>query len=225
MIVVNRNGHALEPGNEATLFEWVIFLFLFIFRWFTHFYAWGVLWNFTVFYHCVSVCVYNKPPTVPYMESALTFLSGLHVEEECHTPGLTQQHFDTLMAMALICLQVSRRLYECLFVSVFSKSKMHFLHYVLGIYFYTALGPTALLHIAPRPSKLSYILPVKFHALSSKKKKFFWKENLEAFLPIVSISNKRLLHIATPLHISYELQDPIHTCSYNPDIGSPWEAR
>ena len=97
------------------------------------------------------------------MESALTFLSGLHVEEECRTPGLTQHLFDMLVAMALICLQVSRRLYECLFVSVFSKSKMHFLHYVLGVYFYTALAPTALLHIAPRPSKLSYILPVNLN--------------------------------------------------------------
>ena len=112
------------------------------------------------------------------MESALTFLSGLPIEEECHTPGLTQQHFDTLVAMTLLCLQVSRRLYECLFVSVFSNSKMHFLHYVLGIYFYTALGPTALLHIAPRPGKLCYILPVSLLPVSllKKKRKFLRKE-------------------------------------------------
>ena len=104
------------------------------------------------------------------MESALTFMSGLPIEEECRAPGLTQQHFDTLVAMALLCLQVSRRLYECLFVSVFSKSKMHFLHYVLGIYFYTALGPTALLHIAPRSSKLCYIFPVSLLPVSLLKK-------------------------------------------------------
>ena len=104
------------------------------------------------------------------MESALTFMSGLPIEEECRAPGLTQQHFDTLVAMALLCLQVSRRLYECLFVSVFSKSKMHFLHYVLGIYFYTALGPTALLHIAPRSSKLCYIFQVSLLPVSLLKK-------------------------------------------------------
>lgn len=104
------------------------------------------------------------------MESALTFMSGLPIEEECRAPGLTQQYFDTLVAMALLCLQVSRRLYECLFVSVFSKSKMHFLHYVLGIYFYTALGPTALLHIAPRSSKLCYIIPVSLLPVSLLKK-------------------------------------------------------
>ena len=32
-------------------------------------------------------------------------------------------------------------------MSVFSDSKMAPVHYILGVYFYTALGPTALLHL------------------------------------------------------------------------------
>lgn len=56
--------------------------------------------------------------------------------------------FEVSVSLALICLQVSRRLYECLFVSVFSPTaSMHLLHYALGMYFYTAIGPTALLTI------------------------------------------------------------------------------
>ena len=57
------------------------------------------------------------------------------------------QCFEVLLALILICCQVVRRLYECLCVTVFSSSSMHFVHYVLGIYFYTALGPTTLTHL------------------------------------------------------------------------------
>ncbi len=60
---------------------------------------------------------------------------------------LTRAHFEVWLVLFLVCLQVSRRLYECLFVNVFSNNKMGLAHYILGLYFYTSVGLTALLHL------------------------------------------------------------------------------
>ena len=60
---------------------------------------------------------------------------------------MQQQHLDTAVVLSMLSLQVARRLYECLFVSVFSSSRIHVLHYVLGLFFYPAVALTALLHL------------------------------------------------------------------------------
>ena len=70
---------------------------------------------------------------------------GDYVSTRCSE--LSQCHFDVWLVLALVCMQVTRRLYECLFVSVFSDSKMSILHYILGVYFYSCVGLTALLHL------------------------------------------------------------------------------
>jgi 3-oxo-5-alpha-steroid 4-dehydrogenase 3 len=42
----------------------------------------------------------------------------------------------SLLAAALLFLQVARRLYECMFVAVFSDSKMNLGHYLVGYLHY-----------------------------------------------------------------------------------------
>ena len=82
------------------------------------------------------------------IDLVITAISGVDLHR--HNDGVSQREVDVAMVLLLVCVQVSRRLYECLCVSVFSESRMHILHYVLGMYFYTALGPTALLHLTTR---------------------------------------------------------------------------
>ena len=65
----------------------------------------------------------------------------------------TVWQLEAVIAMVMVCLQIGRRLYECLFVSVFSDSRMHWLHYILGLYFYTAVGPMVFYHLANRTCK------------------------------------------------------------------------
>lgn len=50
--------------------------------------------------------------------------------------------FQTLHAIICInCMQSSRRLYECFFVSKFSAvAKIHIFHYLVGIFFYTSIN-------------------------------------------------------------------------------------
>ena len=59
----------------------------------------------------------------------------------------SQRKADVFLTLLLLFLQTLRRLYECVFVVEHSDRKMHAVHYVLGLYFYTAVGPTAMLHL------------------------------------------------------------------------------
>lgn len=120
-------------------------LVLFACRWFTHFYAWGMVWNLSLLSHYLSDCVTDTSIELPLINQLLRALTGQYVQAKCLAK--TQLHFDTLIVLSLVCIQVMRRLYECLFVSIFSDSLMSLSHYCMGLYFYTALGLTALLHL------------------------------------------------------------------------------
>ena len=140
-------------------------------RWFTHFYAWGLIWNGTILFHFVLQCF----STSIHMHSAdhhsvfvrcldwllttllidtsarneqplaLGLCDSATVDGNGHWPMPTLCQTEAMLTLALVCLQVARRLYESLFVTVYTESQMHVLHYVLGLYFYSALGPTVLL--------------------------------------------------------------------------------
>lgn len=45
-----------------------------------------------------------------------------------------------MLAMFLMLVQVSRRLFECTFLSVYSDAKMNIVHYVFGFSFYFGVG-------------------------------------------------------------------------------------
>lgn len=76
------------------------------------------------------------------------FLTGtptpiLKEDREQWSPTTT----DVFLTLTLLLIQTTRRLLECLLVIEHSNRKMHVIHYVMGLYFYTAVGPTAMLHM------------------------------------------------------------------------------
>ena len=113
--------------------------------WFTHFYGWGVIWNYSLFSVYTINCIFHSGISIPIIGPVIDSITGSLFQQHCST--LSQCHFNVLLVLMLLCVQVTRRLYECLYVTVFSKSRMHIVHYVLGFYFYTAVGLTALLHL------------------------------------------------------------------------------
>ena len=121
-------------------------LHLLCYRWFTHFYVWGVIWNYSLFSVFTFKCVFHSNVSIPIIGPIINTLTGGLLHQECIE--VSQYHFNVFFVLLLLCVQVSRRLYECLYVSVFSNSRMHIVHYVLGLYFYAAVGPTALLHLS-----------------------------------------------------------------------------
>ena len=56
-------------------------------------------------------------------------------------------YFNNVLATLLIWLQIARRLYECLFISTFSRSTMHLVHYTMGLFFYFIVIQMALFDI------------------------------------------------------------------------------
>lgn len=113
----------------------------FVCRWFTHFYAWGLLWNAWLL--CLSLGVCNGHWAVLSLCEWILPRSWL---DSVQSGPCSVRQLEVVMAMVMVFLQIGRRLYECLFVSVFSDARMHLMHYVLGLYFYTAIGPTIFYH-------------------------------------------------------------------------------
>ena len=61
---------------------------------------------------------------------------------------LLQVEFDVYLTLLLLFCQTLRRLLECQYLTRHSERKMHVTHYLLGLFFYTAVGPTAMLNLS-----------------------------------------------------------------------------
>lgn len=81
---------------------------------------------------------------------------------------LERKEIEVFLALSLLSLQTIRRLLECVFVTHHSTCTMHCIHYILGLYFYTAVGPTALLHIHLQDRKI-YILHTYIHIIEVRE--------------------------------------------------------
>ena len=91
--------------------------------------------------------------SVPYLDRVITMVTGGFIRSQCRSSIPTQQqHVDVAVVLSMLSVQVARRLYERLFVSAPSNARMHWLHYILGLYFYPAVAFTALLHLNPSNS-------------------------------------------------------------------------
>ena len=88
-------------------------------------------------------------PPIPVVGILVDLLTGSSTHEE-NEGQWSQRKVDVVLTLFLLLVQTLRRLFECLFVVEHSDRKMHAVHYVLGLYFYTAIGPTAILHLSGR---------------------------------------------------------------------------
>lgn len=125
----------------------MLFLFLSLFRWFTHFYIWGSMWILSISVVYFNSCVLVQSPPIPLLDDIISLITGGFLHRQCRSAPMQQQRVDTAVVLSMLSVQVVRRLYECLFVSVFSDSRIHLVHYVLGMFFYPAVALTALLHL------------------------------------------------------------------------------
>lgn len=102
---------------------------------------WGSIWNLLI--------LLSFKHHVPGVGVLIHILTGTPTPLLKKNAEQWSQHTtDTFLTLGLLLLQTFRRLLECLLVIEHSNRKMHAIHYVLGLYFYTAIGPTAMLHIS-----------------------------------------------------------------------------
>ncbi|VDP41880.1 unnamed protein product [Soboliphyme baturini] len=112
---------------------YTLFHFRCIFRWFTHYYILATVVTSICVVLSIECYVFEMPPPGFLRE----FLVRLRVSEK-----------SALLTLMLLWLHVVRRLFESLFVSVYSDTKMNIMHYSLGLLHYLCL-PCAVLVEAP----------------------------------------------------------------------------
>lgn len=105
-------------------------------RRFIHFYAIASIWN-TFLAAMVLRAYFLGLPHHPRLFAILGLCGGEQRSESIEATSVA-------MAISLILVQVYRRLYESAFVSVYSDSSMSILVYLMGCFFYLAIGPTIL---------------------------------------------------------------------------------
>ena len=103
------------------------------------------MWILSITVVYFNSCILPQSPPIPLLDDVVTLITGGFLHHQCQS--MKQQHVDIAVVLGMLSVQVLRRLYECLFVSVFSDSRIHLGHYVLGMFFYFSVPLTALLHL------------------------------------------------------------------------------
>ncbi|XP_046653659.1 polyprenol reductase-like [Daphnia pulicaria] len=117
--------------------------------WFTHFYVFGVFYTFLVLITMMwKIVLKNQLSTL--VTSYISFVSP-YTHNPLASPELS------LLAAVLFFLQTSRRLYECLCVTVFADSKMNLGHYLVGYLHYWGCATVILSYSADYSSTNDFV--------------------------------------------------------------------
>lgn len=108
-----------QYSQKKSYLDWILF-----FSWFTHFYIVGSSLSCALLWMLIIHCFHIKSPITEYFPQIL----DLH-----YTPCVN--YFTVLVSLLLLLVQCCRRLFECLFISVFT-GKIHLSHYLVGLFYY-----------------------------------------------------------------------------------------
>ncbi|XP_066287587.1 polyprenol reductase-like [Branchiostoma lanceolatum] len=111
-------------------------------RWFSHFYYEGVVWNSFILLVALLSFV-GGVPAFWWLQEGLSFISNYPLDPP------TADHVSVLLALILLEFQMIRRLWECLYVSIFSDVSVHLVHYLLGMIYYLAV-PISIIAEGPK---------------------------------------------------------------------------
>jgi len=100
-------------------------------RWFVHFYIYSVV-LFTIWLLILLATTLRGAPCIPAIfEFSLDVL--------VHNRAQSVPFAVSVLVQIMATMQVYRRCYECLYVSVYSDAKMHIWHYAMAFIFYTGV--------------------------------------------------------------------------------------
>ncbi|CAM6085754.1 unnamed protein product [Calypogeia fissa] len=122
---------------------------------FTHFYVLGLIWTTALFFTALGFAVICSNPASPeehnlsslaaqLVNAPMSYLQGDSSMGDIEKYG--KDAWRLVFLLLLFEIHLTRRLYECLFVSSFSPSaRMNFFGYIIGLGFYTAVPLTLFL--------------------------------------------------------------------------------
>ncbi|XP_036995347.2 polyprenol reductase isoform X2 [Artibeus jamaicensis] len=105
-------------------------------RYFSHFYIVSVLWNGFLLW-CLIQFLFLGAPLPHWLHTLLSILGPTQAQGG-------ELALSAFLVLVLLWLHSWRRLFECLFVSVFSSSVIHVVQYCFGLAYYVFLGLTVL---------------------------------------------------------------------------------
>ncbi|XP_064637908.1 polyprenol reductase-like [Lineus longissimus] len=149
-------------------------------RWFSHFYFVGILVNFPLIVLTVQVYVSLMTPPKFICDALDVVFIGSTVR--------SVDAFSCVITLILVCIQVSRRCVECVWVSVYSNSTIGILQYIVGLLFYTLLGMSVL---AESPELCGF----KGLSLTSNHYQIQWFHALGIFIFLWASREQNRLHV------------------------------
>ncbi|KAM7154656.1 polyprenal reductase [Molossus nigricans] len=139
-------------------------------RYFSHFYIISVLWNGFLLW-CLTQALFLGSPFPNWLHTLLRNLGAAQSPEG-------ELVLSAFLVLAFLWLHSLRRLFECLYVSVFSNASIHVMQYCFGLVYYVIIGLTVLSQV-PMDGRNVYVVGKNllmqtrwFHILGTMM--FFW---------------------------------------------------
>lgn len=160
-------GKSLDATKKKGLF-WQ--LFLLPKRYFTHFYITAVLVFVSSF--AITILCYVPSNLKPEFNSFVRYINSLIGEQfKIETATTLTSVISLVFTLILMIIQSSRRLYETLFISVYSKdSKINIIHYIFGHSFYIAAAASTICPIVLSPTSSKYSISTILDNLVTTKR-------------------------------------------------------
>nr|XP_015305948.1 PREDICTED: polyprenol reductase isoform X2 [Macaca fascicularis] len=117
-------------------------------RYFSHFYIISVLWNGFLLW-CLSQSLFLGAPFPSWLHGLLRILGAAQFQGG-------ELALSAFLVLVFLWLHSIRRLFECLYVSVFSNVMIHIVQYCFGLVYYVLVGLTVLSQV-PMDGRNAYV--------------------------------------------------------------------
>ncbi|XP_077857631.1 polyprenal reductase isoform X7 [Macaca mulatta] len=118
------------------------------YRYFSHFYIISVLWNGFLLW-CLSQSLFLGAPFPSWLHGLLRILGAAQFQGG-------ELALSAFLVLVFLWLHSIRRLFECLYVSVFSNVMIHVVQYCFGLVYYVLVGLTVLSQV-PMDGRNAYV--------------------------------------------------------------------
>jgi 3-oxo-5-alpha-steroid 4-dehydrogenase 3 len=132
------NEQKIDSKNSKNLTKKLINLIEIPKKYFIHFYLFALIYILTIIILLFQTKCFSKSDQILCQLIKKLFNLIINRDVEIERKQLLSQR--SLLLMVSLIIQFSRRLYETLFVSIYSETKINLIHYLVGFAFYTSCG-------------------------------------------------------------------------------------
>ncbi|XP_045690573.1 polyprenol reductase isoform X2 [Phyllostomus hastatus] len=169
-------------------------------RYFSHFYIISVVWNGFLLW-CLTRSLFLGAPFPHWLHGLLRILEAAQVQGD-------ELALSAFLVLVLLWLHSWRRLFECLYVSVFSSSVIHVVQYCYGFAYYVLVGLTVLSQV-PMDGRNAHLLGTNllmqarwFHVFGTMM--FIWS-SVHQYKCHVILSNLRKSKAGAVVHCNHRI--------------------